>query len=188
MTTKPNVKTCPKCHGEKPLEKFMYADKLRSYCNNCERQQTKWRIARPENRLRTALKDAKRSAAKYGAVDTLTLDDLRYLFTVANGRCAYSGAFMSAPSVEHVKPLSKGGTNSVDNILIVENALNKTKKDGDPAEFIDQHYGFAVTREIIELLAARRGIDFDVVYAEFEDAQAEYSNEFYRKLIGGAGR
>ncbi|WP_153733492.1 HNH endonuclease domain-containing protein [Sporosarcina obsidiansis] len=184
MTT-PTIKQCPRCHEEKPLDQFMYAEKVRSYCRDCERQLDRWRKGRPENRLRTALKDARRTAAKYDAPDTLTLDDLRYLFTLSGGRCAYTGKFTDKPSVEHIIPFSQGGTNSVDNIVIVDTTVNKVKNDEVPAEFLDRFAGFYMTRDIIELVAARRGVDFASVYEEFDEAQREHNNALYRKLTGG---
>lgn len=187
LTTSQNTKNCPKCETVKPIHLFLYAEKVRSYCNDCERQQTRWRIARPHNRLQTALKDAKRSAAKYGAVDTLTLDDLHYLFALSGGRCAYTGRLMSQPSVDHIIPLSKCGKNTLDNVIIVDLKVNRKKRDSDPSEFLDQNAGFYVTHDIIRLVAARRGVDYAVVYAEFQQAQADYNNELYRKMIGGAG-
>lgn len=185
---KTTIKQCPRCYDEKPLDAFQYADgRTRSCCLDCERQLSRWRAGRPENRLYTALKDAKRSATKHGAPDTLTLDDLRYLFTLSGGRCAYSGRFTNKPSVEHVIPLSLGGTNTVDNIQIVDADVNKAKQNEDPAEFIDRFAGFYATRDIIELIAARRGIPYAEVYTEFEDAQRAHNNAMYQRMVDAKG-
>lgn len=174
------LKECRRCNEVKSADDYRRGH----ICRECERQQSRWRTARPHNRLYTALKDAKRSAAKYDAPDTLTLDDIRYLFTLSGGRCAYTGKLTDKPSIEHVVPLSRGGTNTLDNVQIVDLSVNLRKSDADPSDFLDRYYGFYMTRDIIELVAARRGVDYRTVYDEFTDAQAEYNTELYRKLTG----
>lgn len=175
------TKTCTKCKKQKKIKDFYSPE--RPHCIECERQSARWRMGKSENRIRTALKDAKRSAKKHGVYDDLTLDDLRYLFALSGGRCAYTGKYTNKPSVDHIIPLKNGGANTLANILIVDESVNKRKGNTDPSEFIDWNGGFYVTYDIIRLIAARRGEDFEKVLLEFEEAQREYNNELYRKMI-----
>src|SRR5699024_1273252 len=98
-----------------------------------------------------------------GVYDDLTLDDLSYLFALSGGRCAYTGRFMRKASVDHIISLSNGGANTLSNIVIVDDSVNKSKGNGDPSEFMDWRGGFYVTNDIIRLIAARRGEDYETV-------------------------
>lgn len=181
MTTKTTTKMCTRCQLDKEVSDFYNED--RYHCIECERQLARWRMGSEDNRIRTALKDSKRSAEKFGAYDDLTLDDLRYLFTLSGGRCAYTGKFTNKPSVDHIIPLSQKGANTLANVIIVDDSVNKRKGNIDPSEFMDWHGGFYVTNDIIRLIAARRGEDYETVSREFEEAQSEYNNKLYRKLV-----
>lgn len=104
------TKRCPRCEGTKLITEFYNAN--RYYCKECERKDARWRMARRDNVISTALRDAHKTAVKFGVEDTLTLDELRYLFAISGGRCAYTGKFMTKPSVDHYVPLSRGGANT----------------------------------------------------------------------------
>jgi len=138
---------------------------------------------RPDNKVASAYRAAKASAARVGAYDDLTIDDVRYIFALANGRCAYSGELNNSLTLEHIVPFSKGGANTLANITAVSAGANQKKRSGDPAEFLDIHAGFYVTQDIIELVAARRGVPFAEVYVEFEDAQRIHNTAIYQRMI-----
>jgi 5-methylcytosine-specific restriction endonuclease McrA len=60
--------------------------------------------------------------------------NLRNLFIRDNGRCAYSGEYIaeSEASIDHVIPVSKGGNNSWDNVVLASYEMNQKKSDFMP--------------------------------------------------------
>ena len=57
---------------------------------------------------------------------------------LAGGRCAYCHASEETLTVEHIEPLSRGGTNTADNLLPVCADCNQAKADLTLAEFVDE--------------------------------------------------
>lgn len=173
------MKTCTRCLDEKDIGEFRKG----LVCRDCERIETRYRMARPENRVGAAYRRAKLSAAKAGVYDDLTMEDVRYIFALANGRCAYSGQIDNRLTLEHIIPFAKGGANTLANITAVSAKANRKKHAGDPSEYLDTHAGFYVTKDIVELVAARRGVPVETVTGEFLEAQADYNNELYARMI-----
>lgn len=155
---KNNTKKCRKCEVEKDLSEFYRAE--RSYCKDCERQEARWRMSRTENKLRVALKDSRRSAEKYGVYDDLTIDDVRYAFKIANGRCGYCDKLVGRNlEVDHIFSLSSGGHNTLSNILPACSDCNS----GKGAESVLTHiqttsYDVDTLNAIVDRIAYRRGV------------------------------
>lgn len=61
----------------------------------------------------------------------------RTLYTRQNGKCAYCGQHRNHKymSIDHIIPLSKGGTNDVGNLQCVCKKCNGLKEDMLPQEF-----------------------------------------------------
>ena len=76
---------------------------------------------------------------KYGAVGKYTAAEFRSVIALYDGRCAYCenpppvGQRLEA---DHAMPLSRGGTNSIENILPACHSCNVRKRDRTPEEFI----------------------------------------------------
>ncbi len=174
-------KRCSRCQTTKPIEKFYAAHRV--HCILCERETARWRMGRIENKVKIAFRDARRSAAKYNAEDTLTIEDLQYLFTLSGGRCAYTGRFMQKPSVEHLVPLSRGGSNSLWNVVIIEDSVNRAKRDWDVCNWLEKHRSLDVEWDLTALMAARRGCPFKEMADELLRVQTEANNEHFRKLM-----
>jgi hypothetical protein len=79
-----------------------------------------------------------------GQFDELTTQDIDALIAFYDFTCLYPGCGVKpASSVDHVKPLSKGGTNTFDNLQLL--CVNHNKAKGD--EEIDYREGKVFTRE-----------------------------------------
>jgi 5-methylcytosine-specific restriction endonuclease McrA len=90
-----------------------------------------WKKANPDqantqNRNRRAL----RAAAK-GTHDE---SDIQALFKLQNGRCAYCGKRIKTYHVDHILPLSKGGTNEPRNLQLTCGKCNLTKGARHPLD------------------------------------------------------
>jgi hypothetical protein len=84
-------------------------------------------------------------ARKVGQFDELTTQDIDALIAFYDFTCLYPGCDVKpATSVDHVKPLSKGGTNTFDNLQLL--CVNHNKQKGD--EEIDYRNGKIFTGEI----------------------------------------
>jgi hypothetical protein len=83
-------------------------------------------------------------ARKVGQFDELTTQDIDALIAFYDFTCLYPGCGVKpASSVDHVKPLSKGGTNTFDNLQLL--CVNHNKAKGD--EEIDYRKGRIFTGE-----------------------------------------
>lgn len=172
------VKTCTRCGESKPLDKFY--DESRYLCIRCEREAARWRMGRYENKVRNAWRNAKKEAAKYGVEDTLTLDDVAYIFALSGGRDSYTGKFAVNLSLEHIIPFSRGGANALWNIVAVDRSINSSKHDTDPSEWLQMQGRYDVENELTELMAARKGVSVEEMQAELLEYQKEYNDEWYR--------
>src|SRR5690625_4110215 len=124
MTTK----ICTNCEVEKDMTEF-YGEG-RSHCRDCERKAARLRMSREENKIRTAWRDSKREAKRYGVYDDLTLDDVMYTFAIAQGYCNYCGKLVGRDlQLEHIFALSSGGHNTLANITCACRDCNLSKRN-----------------------------------------------------------
>lgn len=181
------MKTCSRCKAEKPVTE--YYTENRYLCNDCERKTARERMASLENKARNAYRNAKKNAQRFGVYDDLTEDDVMYLFKLASGRCAYTGKRVPFHrlSLEHVIPMSKGGKNTIGNVLVVDIAANLQKRDSSALEYIDSRCNPRDALPLVKLLAARGNRDYRELYDELYEYQRQESNELYRKLLAKLG-
>lgn len=62
-----------------------------------------------------------------------------YAIVRLNGfRCAMSGLELDPDnaSLDHIKPLSRGGTHTLDNVHVIHSTVNRMKGEMDQAEFV----------------------------------------------------
>ena len=95
-------------------------------------------------------------AAKFGVMSDVTFDQIKEIFT--SGNCAYCGG--KTTEIDHVWPMSRGGSNTADNIVPVCFPCNDNKRSRLLTEWwrIDRvHYGiehsYKVAREWERLVA-----------------------------------
>lgn len=88
--------------------------------------------------IQRAVKNAHRTAKRLGVLSTLTEDEWRLVVYTLNQTCTYCGKKMDILSLtmDHVVPMSKGGTNTVDNVTVACLSCNVIKSDRDLDEFL----------------------------------------------------
>ena len=170
------MKTCTRCEQPREIEEFY--DETRYLCISCERELARWRMNRYENKIRTAWRDAKKTAKKFGVEDTLTLDEVAFVFKLSGGRCSYTGKYAEKLSLEHLQPMSRGGSNSLWNVTVVDFNLNKRKNNDDPCDWLQLRGLYDVENDLMALMAARKGVSLADMQNELYKAQATYNAEF----------
>jgi 5-methylcytosine-specific restriction endonuclease McrA len=88
-------------------------------------------------------------ALKYNAEGTFTMVEFEAKCLLYGNTCVYCGN-VEPLTADHVIPLSKGGSNNIDNILPVCKSCNSSKKDKTFEEFLKCH-----TNEDIESILTR---------------------------------
>ena len=119
-------KTCIECHTPKPLAAFeggLFTVGGKSFrwtadtCKPCQRRKVHQILRRQR---RSALISAhRRRARRYNVLSTLIYAEWLLILRRARGCCFYCRSFFGFHrlTIEHVVPLSRGGTNSADNIV-----------------------------------------------------------------------
>ena len=94
----------------------------------------RYRQERPEIKL---LSQAKRRAAARGSVNHFTLRDVQEIFAFQFGECPYCGTNLSnAFEIDHIVPLSRGGSNGPENIQLLCSRRNRKKHAKTHDEFL----------------------------------------------------
>jgi 5-methylcytosine-specific restriction endonuclease McrA len=149
--TPPSEKWCPKCQTKKPAAEFYKSScKLSGLQDHCKLRQNgnivdwqhknpektqfqnkKYRQANPEkvkNWDRNAKVKRRRLLAEAEFDSTITLEAVierdKYTCQLCNEPCSREDA-----SIDHRKPLSKGGNHTWDNIQLAHKRCNSSKKD-----------------------------------------------------------
>jgi 5-methylcytosine-specific restriction endonuclease McrA len=101
-----------------------------------ERISRKNRLWRINNREASRAKDTRRRIRKMKAEGNHTGDDIKRQYKAQKGRCYYCGVKVGQDyHVDHVIPLSRGGSNGPENIVISCPFCNQSKKDKMPHEW-----------------------------------------------------
>lgn len=78
----------------------------------------------------------RRRALKNNALGTFTVDDLQVLYQEQSGCCAYCGINLHHKyDVDHIHPISRGGSNWPDNLALACETCNASKSDKTPEEW-----------------------------------------------------
>lgn len=89
-----------------------------------------WRKANPE---KVAERNRRRRAAKHGATGSHTQNDIAELLKLQRSRCVYCNkSLKSGYHIDHILPLSKGGSNAKSNLQLTCAKCNLTKGSRDP--------------------------------------------------------
>lgn len=94
----------------------------------------KWRTENPE---RTLVFVRNRRARIKGAEGSHTIEDVAEIRRLQGGKCAYCRIRLSdvVEHVDHIKPVSKGGSNRRNNLQLLCGSCNSRKHDADPVIF-----------------------------------------------------
>lgn len=111
--------------------------KARVY-RNANKEQTKASLRRwaEANKDRIAHLSRKRKARLRGAEGSHTRAETKEIWRLQGGKCAYCKAKLNAKAhLDHIKPISKGGTNYANNLQWLCEACNLSKGAKDPVVF-----------------------------------------------------
>lgn len=152
----PAIKTCSRCGLAKPIAEFQrkntYGNKFREGCRECAtRYMREYRVGR-SRRAESALRrerhgdhvravqrvcQMRRRAIKRGATGSHTIDQLAALRVSQGDKCFYCGCDLrGGGEVEHKTPLSRGGSNSIENIAWSCKSCNRRKHTKTADEFM----------------------------------------------------
>jgi 5-methylcytosine-specific restriction endonuclease McrA len=90
-----------------------------------------WREA---NKVAVCAISLRRRSRLSAVVNTLTKEEAKLAIEVSMGLCAYCLKQYDKPTIEHVIPISKGGDNSADNIVIACQSCNS--REGNRRIFV----------------------------------------------------
>lgn len=95
-----------------------------------ERRPTYWSEWGRSNRWKARLCRQKRRAYEKAAPGKFTMLDIADLLILQRGRCAYCCAELTETfQIDHIIPISKGGTNYPDNLACACRSCNRLKRD-----------------------------------------------------------
>lgn len=117
-----------------------YAKRVEKYAKNKSFRHSvieyikKWQA---ENNHRIRVYSARRRAKDVGADGDFTADDVKQLLEKQQAKCIYCGENISGRlyTIEHLTPLSRGGSNDVENIALACRSCNARKGDKLVTEF-----------------------------------------------------
>jgi len=112
--------------------------------NNKEKErdrQRKWRTVNPE---KARAQYSRRHAVVRNSPGSFTPEDIQRIFSLQSGKCVYHSLnprchvnLANGYTVDHIVPLSRGGTNFVSNIQLLCEHCNKSKCNKTHDEYLD---------------------------------------------------
>lgn len=101
---------------------------------------------RKNNKEKLKAKNHKRRTLKQNSGGSYTVEQWNESLKYFNNKCAYSGKPMEQVSVEHIIPITKGGTSYIWNIIPCEAILNYSKQDKDLLEWYKEQEFYSEER------------------------------------------
>lgn len=92
------------------------------------------------------IRNHKRRTLKQNSGGSYTVEQWNESLKYFNNKCAYSGKPMEQVSVEHIIPITKGGTSYIWNIVPCEAILNYSKQDKDLLEWYKEQEFYSEER------------------------------------------
>lgn len=145
-----DTKTCSACQKEKPLSEFHKDTSKKSgvhyRCKECKnayqtrRHNVLHSIVNKQKRVRRRLTppdvnraiDACKRARRLLAQGTHSASEIRELYKKQRGKCADCNRRLKKYQLDHITPLSKGGSNAIYNIQLLCPGCNRKKYSKDP--------------------------------------------------------
>ena len=142
------IKFCPKCKTYKQMHEFGVdnhrPDGATTHCKLCKREvgriaDAKRRAKKPNNDIpkyekgdhlpgRLQVRWSNKRAAKRGAFGKITREEWLTKCAECGNKCVRCGLF-KALTIDHIIPLSKGGSNTIDNIQPLCKKCNSSKNN-----------------------------------------------------------
>ena len=146
------TKVCIKCGVEKLLTEFCKRtdspDGYHRYCRTCNKAEHaayhEKNRTRELKRMAKYNKSPKSKAAhkankiKRRAAGELTTETMETVRQASNGICPYCGKRIEEGHIDHIIPISKGGTSSPDNLAWVCASCNLSKSNRSLDEFLKE--------------------------------------------------
>jgi len=126
-----------RCRAAKP-DHYLAVDRAWRIANKLRvnKAGAEWKRRNPDNGMAHA---AKRRALNHGADGHHNASEVRTLFDLQKGKCAICSHDLPKPYCkDHIKPLSRGGSDWITNIQLVCLSCNSSKRDKDPITFMQQ--------------------------------------------------
>ena len=101
-----------------------------------------WRLRHPE--LAKAQVDRRRALRRGATRSTLTAKEWAFIKKCYNSRCAYCDKKQARLTQDHIIPLSRGGTHTIDNVIPACQSCNSKKHTGPPLKPVQPLLGFSV--------------------------------------------
>lgn len=95
---------------------------------------------------RCRIKDSERRAIKKGIRGSYTQEQWKQCLEYFDYKDAYTGLPMTIESVDHIIPINKNGTNTIENLVPCEKSVNSTKQDKDLWEWYSKQNYFSWER------------------------------------------
>jgi 5-methylcytosine-specific restriction endonuclease McrA len=75
-------------------------------------------------------------AKKYGCSNKISIDDIHKLLSKCKNQCVYCGSDEHL-TIDHNRPLCRGGKNTPENLVVACSGCNSTKGDKTAEEFMN---------------------------------------------------
>jgi len=107
------------------------------YENNKEKEKENSKRYSAENPLSKRISEAKRRAQKNKSIENYDNDDVELLYIIQRGKCVYCQKDLTDNfEVDHMRPLSRGGSNGPDNIQLLCQKCNRSKWTDTHEEYL----------------------------------------------------
>lgn len=190
--TKINSKQCTKCDEVKAPTEFYRnkgtKDGLLTYCKVCQDKYVNEHRGKIRGSIEAkssqAVRKSRQTAKRYGAVDTLTLAEVREIFSADH--CDYCDKHLEQAdkTLEHVIPFEYGGENAFGNVTLACRKCNEKKSTNPAFEFILLNGDANAARRLLYTLAERNGIEpQDYLYA-LAQAGIQYRTARLYRIVG----
>ena len=94
------------------------------------------RFYRANNKFKISIKHNKRRSLEYNADGNYSGEDIELIYKNQNGLCAYCGSELNGIfEVDHIHPLSRGGSNWPSNLACSCRSCNRSKSDKTISEW-----------------------------------------------------
>jgi 5-methylcytosine-specific restriction endonuclease McrA len=179
------TRQCGICNEVKPLEKFEIdsrkKDKRTNRCYDCKYEQ--------DDKASRAFRSLKSRSLKLGIPMEVTAKEIRLLFEMFQGTCAYCGKRPEKEHqlhLEHIVALSEGGRNTLANLLPADAGCNISKSNKPlVTHFLNNRERFpdGNLAQVIDYMALLQGVSKEDVAKEMTDDHVAYLLKQARQVI-----